>query len=402
MAISDQALQSFFLKQKKASVEDLLPSALKKEAQKLEMNSVKTEKSPGPSIDSLSNLPVRNSEINQDEVAAKLVPSLEVLDSSLKEQQTSTKERFFKSEEASDDGIDEIIGKERILLFYVFKKCQSLRALETPAITTEELITLLNVSSGHLRNIIFRLTKKFLLKVSEFKVGRVGWRKFKISEEIFRMLSLDENSVTACESKANEDSLYINKTDIEDKKKSLEKVQEEPLSDEWNSIDIEGLRSIGFTKSHLNQLVEGNKLSPSVLQDSIYAFAFDLEHNGREKTIKGSPLNLIMGILRNGNPYVPPANYESPRNRALRLYLEKKKADEEKRLAMEKELSEIHFKEWSDLLTVSEKEKLLPEGVSKQKVLAPKTAYLRTYYRDNIWPEKRKEILNFSKNSAEG
>ena len=402
MAISDQALQSFFLKQKKASVEDLLPSALKKEAQKLAMNSVKTEKSPGPSIDSLSNLPVRNSEINQEEMAAKLVPSLELLDSSLKEQQTSTREQFFNSKKASDDGIDEIIGKERILLFYVFKKCQGLRTLETQAITTEELVTLLNVSSGHLRNIIFRLTKKFLLKVSEFKVGRVGWRKFKISEEMFRMLSSDENSVATFESQANEDPLYINKTASEDKKKSLEKIQEEPLSDEWNSIDIEGLRAIGFTKSHLNQLAEGNKLSPSVLQDSIYAFAFDLEHNGREKTIKGSPLNLIMGILRNGNPYVPPANYESPSDRALRLYLEKKKADEEKRSAMEKELSEIHFKEWSDFLTVSEKEKLLPESISKQKVLAPKNAYLRTYYRDNVWPEKRKEILNFSKNSAEG
>ena len=39
-------------------------------------------------------------------------------------------------------------------------------------------------------------------------------------------------------------------------------------------------------------------MTPEELQESIYAFAFDLVENQKGKTITGPPLNYFMGILR--------------------------------------------------------------------------------------------------------
>ena len=65
-----------------------------------------------------------------------------------------------------------LIGKEKRLLFFIFQKCESSGALETPIVTTEELLTNLDVSSVRLRNLIFRLQEqKQLIKVTQVHLG---------------------------------------------------------------------------------------------------------------------------------------------------------------------------------------------------------------------------------------
>lgn len=107
---------------------------------------------------------------------------------------------------------------------------------------------------------------------------------------------------------------------------------------EWQNIDIEPLSKIGFTTIHLSQIAEQNKLQPQAVQDSIYAFAFDLQENNKAKSIKGDPINYFMGILRNGRVYTFPSNYESPQDKAMRLYTEQKEAIAQKKKALEKNL----------------------------------------------------------------
>ena len=113
------------------------------------------------------------------------------------------------------------------------------------------------------------------------------------------------------------------------------------LLSEWGTINIEPLAEIGFSKHHLIQIARQNKLAPIVVQDSIHAFAFDLKENNKGKSLKTGSLNYFMGILRNGNPYAAPSNYESPESRAMRIYLEKKRELEQKRIILEEELLDV-------------------------------------------------------------
>ncbi len=94
----------------------------------------------------------------------------------------------------------------------------------------------------------------------------------------------------------------------------------------WQKIDCSPLTEIRFGRNQVAQIAREGKFTPDELQDSIYAFAFDLSENGKSKTITGVPLNYFMGILRRG-PYAAPSNYESPDVRQKRLYLESKVPD---------------------------------------------------------------------------
>jgi len=72
---------------------------------------------------------------------------------------------------------------------------------------------------------------------------------------------------------------------------------------EWQSIDIEPLSEIGFTKNHLTQIALQLGLLPKDVQDSIHVFAFDLKENEKRKDIKGDPIGFFMGILRKRGMY---------------------------------------------------------------------------------------------------
>lgn len=129
-----------------------------------------------------------------------------------------------------------------------------------------------------------------------------------------------------------------------------------------------------------------------MVQDSIHAFAFDLQQNGKASRIKGSPLNYFMGILRQGQPYIPPENYESPRERALRLFVEHKEAIERKQQEMEIKAAEFAFKDWLKTVSETEKQKIFPSVIRRMQADQPKIACLKEYFMKNIWPRQR-ELL---------
>ena len=127
----------------------------------------------------------------------------------------------------------------------------------------------------------------------------------------------------------------------------------------WQNIDITPLASIEFTNNHLSQIFTKNELTPKQLQDSINAFAFDLDENKRGEKIKASPLNLFMGILKNGSAYNPPKNYESDEDRLLREQVEAEREKLEKRHQMQSELKELKYQNWLLDLSVDKKLEVL-------------------------------------------
>ena len=153
------------------------------------------------------------------------------------------------------------------------------------------------------------------------------------------------------------------------------------------------MKNICFTEQHIDQLRRLKISSPQKVQDSIEYFAFDLRENNKQHEIKTNPLGYFMGILKRTGMYLAPDNYESPHDRAMKLYLAKQKEIKKKKEAMENELLEISFSEWKGQLSEEEKNKLLPEDIKRINLSGAKESHLRQHFRETIWPEKRVKVL---------
>ena len=322
---------------------------------------------------------------------------------------------YDKSAESND--IEILVGKERDLLDFLFQKCQLTGSLVSPTITTDELKNYLKINAMHLRNLIYRLVKKEVIKVVEIKNGQASWRRFKFSKETYQSLSLNrtvskpladrEQTVSkplaealaeplASLSSSSSSNIYNNKTTTTS---DTEKSHLSKLNDEWLKINIEPLSGIGFTETHLEQIASQNLLSPDIVQNSIYAFAFDLDNNDKAKTLKKDPINFFMGILRRGMPYAPPDNYEHPKDKATRLYLESMRKVVQKREKIRQEMMNVAFEDWYYKLENGDAKSFLPIEMKlpPSYANAPKESRIvkdkaRAHFIENIWSTLQKTI----------
>ena len=204
-----------------------------------------------------------------------------------------------------------IVGKERQLLLFVFKKCQFLGALETALVTTEELRQLLEVSSERLRNVIYRLSQKCFLEVIAVKNGRSGWRKFRLSRDLFQSLSLDESASNA---------LVMREQTVSN---ASPKAYAEPLANvpivlvpnlnSSNTTNIQSAEEPCFvipsdlsgkvSRRQLSEFVTSGKISESDLQLSLDAFAYDLKNKLVSTKYSSNPIGLLIGAIKNNGSY---------------------------------------------------------------------------------------------------
>ncbi len=202
-----------------------------------------------------------------------------------------------------------LIGKEKRLLFFIFQKCESSGALETPIVTTEELLTNLDVSSVRLRNLIFRLQEqKQLIKVTQVHLGRSGWRRFSLEKDVFKMIRIHlssekplaerEQSVSNASPKAlayplatppcSSSNLNINKTTT---------TPSELEPDIWLSVpqNLEGRISL----KQLRDFVRQGLITPEDLQSSLDGFSYDLAKNAIKSKL-GNPVAILIGAVKSG------------------------------------------------------------------------------------------------------
>jgi hypothetical protein len=135
-----------------------------------------------------------------------------------------------------------------------------------------------------------------------------------------------------------------------------------------------------------------------MVQESINAFAYDITEN--KKSFDSGPLNAFIGILKRGNTYSAPANYESPKDRALRIYLTEQRERKERRDSLEREAFLLAFDEWKSGFGQEEQESLMGPVFKKQydrmdEKLKQSTLdeTLSKHFEENIWPGKRNEIF---------
>ena len=291
-----------------------------------------------------------------------------------------------KREEIQFADLRDFSHKERDLLTLIFWQCHNNCSLLSPPISTEEIRHTLKVSAERVRNLIFRITKKGGIKVTQHKSGQSAYRVFELPKSLYQwMIDQQTNRGTRLVEPlaiplANPlaDSLYSNSSSLINKKTITS------LPEDWKKINYESLIEFGFSETQLKQLYETHLTTPELIQESINHFAYGLENNEKTKAYKmKDPLNIFMGVLRKGQSWHE-ANYISPKDLALKNMVEGKKKEKERYDLMIKELMDIEFPTWRNKITPSQMKFIVPEETLRMNVGAAITACLRTHYLEKI------------------
>lgn len=160
--------------------------------------------------------------------------------------------------------------------------------------------------------------------------------------------------------------------------------------DQKNEVDFSSLKFIGFADHHAKKLI--GLYSTELVQESIDAFAFDLQFNRKAKSIKGSPINFFMGILMKG-PYSPPENFKSRKQKAEALEREKVQKIEndkilaqnevlEKRRAVLRKIVDREFTRWLSRLADDRRKEIVPVLARKSENL--ERVCLRNHFEEHV------------------
>lgn len=242
---------------------------------------------------------------------------------------------------------------------------------QTPRVKLRDMMLNINVSKDSARTALrFLLKQKFIERI-EFQPGNLGWSRYQLNENICKELErgLSKGSITPFGAS-----------------RSVAPVIDS--TDPWDAIDFSCLESIGFNKKHLLQFK--NKNTPDVVQESINHFAYSLKHNKKTKDYT-NPLATLISVLKRGEAWIE-SNYQSPQELAQLKILEARKAELERKKTIEEDIYKIVFEEWKQNLSKDETESLAPD-LRKRGDPTPPYAKLSSYFKENIWPEKKRDYL---------
>lgn len=292
--------------------------------------------------------------------------------------------------ETTLDKIFSLTGHQKNLFIFIVERCISRGILNTGIVKMETLCEITATSFKMVKLSIKRLIIKELINRNRGKKGRGGFHAFSITE-ITRNAFLEYKRIMI-----NNESTF-NKSKINNQVKlandmNISIPEELPL--EWQNINIDLLKDIGFSENHLKQLYYKKLSTPDIIEESIKHFSFALTNNPKVKQYH-DPINVLIGVLRKGQAWVE-SNYKSPQEIALSELLSRKKVEQDRLIALEKEAYEIAFTDWQIKLTSEETEKIIPNKVNivdKSEAMIPKKVRLKLFFEKNIWPKMKQEYL---------
>ena len=181
------------------------------------------------------------------------------------------------------------------------------------------------------------------------------------------------------------------------------------LPEDFKQIDFSSLSGYGLDESHIIQIYrEYSKkpelsLSAEIIQNSIYALAFDLKHNNVAGSFKHSPTVVLTALLKKGQPYSSktPDKVLNPREEAMQEYIVAQEKRHYRIQELENKTKEFELQEWLKSLPEQElatfaPQDCCPEGMPekiyqtsrRKKALAAAQEYFITV----LWPQKLNEL----------
>ena len=276
---------------------------------------------------------------------------------------------------------------------------------ETSPLKIIKASEMLAISRNAIKLAIYRLkTKKLIELTTKTKVGRGGYRIYKIPVIVVRLWERFITSKEFITSYNKTVCKYVNKpttyNGVSEIKRTLET---------WSEIDVSPLAVYGFKTSHLIQVQREHEnkpelsLSVNIIQDSINAMAFDLKHNNGAKDFKKPPAVVLTSLLKQGKPYSSktPEEFKTPQQEAMDAFIAFQEKQQEMDVKREEKIKKVEFEKWQNNLSEKELLELCPESeVSFIPKKIRKTIRVRKakevskeYFNTEVWSLRKKAII---------
>lgn len=287
-----------------------------------------------------------------------------------------------------------LCGLQKNIVIYIVNKCIYNNSLCSGPIKTEDFVKYLNTDSFTIRTAIQRIQKKGFILKKEGKKGVGGFTIFYIESELKKLIS--EEIQEKFPSKNPLLNVTNNKPKIQpnpptsSSSSSILTTTKEAVDnffeDNFSESDIISLKKIGFSKNHLTQILKTGKLAIDDIRLSIQHFAFDLEENKKHEKINGSPLNYFMGILLKGIPYNAPENYEDPKKKALKAFVQRKEQELREIEELESKAVDLMYGDWVKTISEDLVAEVIPEPQYRVQGSPFREGSLKKYFKENVWP----------------
>jgi DNA-binding MarR family transcriptional regulator len=325
------------------------------------------------------------------------------------------------SEQYSTTRLNELGGKQRKLLFYIYTLCKTNGTKITPPLCRETICENTVIKKGTIKTALNRLIKKHFLLIDKSKTGRSGWIIFRIPDPIYQELFNNDVSLALNQTVLKQISNSTQTGLKQDSERYSERYSNAPIvssninttttyiPESLRQIDYSPLSEIGFDEAHIIQIYREHTKSPElalstdIIQNSIYALAFDLKHNNVAENFKCSPAVVLTAMLKKGQPYSSktPEKVLTPREEAMQEYIIAQEKRDRKIQELENKTKEFELQEWLKSLPEQElatfaSQDCCPEGMPekvyqtsrRKKALAAAQEYFITV----LWPQKLNEL----------
>ena len=281
------------------------------------------------------------------------------------------------------------------------------------SISLDEFANCCDLKKKSVKTTLRRLEKSNLIILRSFRRGRQGWRKYEIPENVYQEILLTDNQDIESSTKSSTESSTKSTTTSTIVSSSNYINITTYLPDDFKQIDFSCLSGYGLDESHIIQIYrEYSKkpelsLSAEIIQNSIYALAFDLKHNNVADSFKQSPVVLLTALLKKGQPYSSktPDKVLSPQEEAMQEYVIAQTKRCSRILEIETQAKGLALQEWlrqkTNLELVAEfnpNNEPQMAGLTKslQQTLAKKKAVelAKEHFEVVVWPTRVAEILS--------
>jgi hypothetical protein len=343
-----------------------------------------------------------------------------------------------------------LVGLQKRAVIFIYNECKNARSKTTKNLSMDYIISALSVPPGSVKTTFKRLEEKGFITRGAFKNGRCGWTSYSLPDFLFQELlqyetehKLNTNWTQTGHKLGSEPNtepntsppvvssyVYDNNTTRNNISSRLEyesedeqtqeqaKLEVQPkeqrkiavLPKDWEAIDLFDLENIGFSKSHLVQIYreyqvnENFALTAEMIQDSVYAFAFDLAYNNVDKKFRLPAAAILTTLLKQGRPYscITPDRFFNPRLLALKKHAEMMKEHEGKELEILETVKRTGYGIWLSELSEDEIWSMHPSGniVVENEIPAKKAVrwaearrVAEKYFEAEIWPHRKAGLL---------
>lgn len=261
--------------------------------------------------------------------------------------------------------LEKLRGNPLRVIRFLYSSIENFDEKVTRKIQLIEVMQVLELTRDSARTGIKFLTKNNLIITVDYLNGLYGWTRYKITDSIFNEIwSIDQ---------VHKPGVKPGLLDSNSNKNII------TIGEGWDEIDFSSLEPIGFRKNHLLQIKKFT--TPAITQESVNHFAFALENNEKVRKYE-TPLNVLITVLKRGEAWVE-VNYESPLERAQRLQLERRRAEQNRFQKREEELRNLEFNHWEKSLDEDQKRRISPRGFIGE---------MKVYFYENVWPEIKKNL----------